>query len=197
MSSPSEVENEIKRIRRVSDMLCSGHASLRDRYERRALLLDIAILCLSSWLVGLTFVDPATSAKLTPFEIDPKLWIGLLGIGTFTLTLVQMKTDWKARSDVHGRTVKFYAEVKREASYALSSNDFSAASRRKVVSSYELASTAGAVIPDKEFLAQKRKHKIKVEISRQLDVTPAAWPWLIRLKMLWMHNTSNGGNGDG
>src|ERR1700674_2305997 len=35
---------ELERIRRVSDMLCTAHAGLRDHYARLALTIDIAIL---------------------------------------------------------------------------------------------------------------------------------------------------------
>src|SRR5580704_8433448 len=49
-SSEARNNTEIERVRRVSDMLLTGHANLRDRYRRWATLLDLAIMALSTWL---------------------------------------------------------------------------------------------------------------------------------------------------
>ncbi len=50
-----EFRPELERIRRVSDMLVTGHANLRDRYSRRATFLDLAVLALSTWLTAVSF----------------------------------------------------------------------------------------------------------------------------------------------
>ena len=68
-----DFRGELERIRTVSDMLCTAHAGLRDRYARRALWLDLAILGLSTWLVALVFVEPRINLSLTPFGLDPQL----------------------------------------------------------------------------------------------------------------------------
>jgi len=67
MSSGEQLRKEIERIRNVSDMLCTGHAILRDRYERKALALDLSILALATWLSALAFVTPSINLSLTPF----------------------------------------------------------------------------------------------------------------------------------
>ena len=56
---------ELQRIRRVSDMLCTAHAGLRDRYSGLALFLDLAVLGLSTWLVALAFVEPRIGVSLS------------------------------------------------------------------------------------------------------------------------------------
>ena len=122
---------ELQRIRRVSDMLCTAHAGLRDRYSRLALFLDLSLLGLSTWLVALAFVEPRIGVSLTPLGIDSQIWGGLLATFTFFLTIVQMKTDWKGRSDAHRRTLDLYAEVKREAGYLLASGAFDDAAVRQ------------------------------------------------------------------
>ena len=80
-------------------MLCTAHAGLRDRYARRSLFLDLSVLGLSTWLVALAFVEPRIGISLTPFKIDAQIWGGLLATFTFFLAIVQLKTDWKGRSD--------------------------------------------------------------------------------------------------
>jgi len=184
---------EIERIRRVSDMLCTGHAALRDRYAHRALLLDLAILGLSAWLVALAFVEPRINYKLTPFNLDPQLWMGLLAVFTFCLTIFQLKTDWKARSDSHKRSLQLYAEVKREAGYVLSMNDHDEHACRRVQARYDMASASGIEIPEKQFIVQKRRHKMKIQMSKHLDTNPSASIWLTRIRYWFQDNFGYGG----
>jgi hypothetical protein len=169
MSSTEGISEELFRIRRVSDMLCTGHAALRDRYARFALVLDLLTLGASTWLVALAFVEPRLNIKLTPFGWDSQIWIGALGTGVFFLTLVQMKTDWKGRSDAHRRTLDAYAEVKREAGYLLSTGGYGDDAFRRVSARYDMASSVGVPIPEAEFLAQKQRHLVKVALSKELD----------------------------
>jgi len=175
---------EVERIRRVSDQLCSAHADLRDRYLRRALLLDIAILLLSAWIVAMAFLDPAIAPYVTPPRIPAQLWIGLLSIATFGLTLVQFRTDWKSKSESHGKSFALYAEVKREAGYLLAST--TTIPRRefqRLASRYDMASDVGTGIPESEFLRQKQRHRIKVHLSKALDRNPGIWLPLERLRL--------------
>ena len=185
------MREELERIRRVSDMLCTGHASLRDRFARRALILDLSFLALSTWLVALTFVEPQISLRLTPFGLNSQIWVGALSVATFFLTLVQFKTNWKGRADAYARTLDIYAEVKREAGYLLAAGDIDEMSCRRVLSRYDLASAVGVAIPESEFLPQKRRHKIKVALSKHLDGHPSASLLLTRLRF-WLRDNLSG-----
>jgi hypothetical protein len=113
----------------VADQLCTAHAALRDRFKRRALLLDIVILLASAWLTALAFVDPRLGKWLIPFGIDSQLWIGLFGVIVFFLTLIQFKVDWGGKAEAHARSFRMYAEVKREAGYCLGKSKISGLSR--------------------------------------------------------------------
>lgn len=179
------MKDELTRVRRVADMLCTGHAILRDRYARRALAIDLGVLGLSTWLVALAFVDPAIDVKLTPRGLSPTIWVGFLSVGVFLLSIVQLKTDWKGRSDAHRRTLDLYAEVKREAGYVLASAEVDEVSCRRVLSRYDMASAVGVELPESEFLSLKKKHRLKVVISRRLDDSPSTSVLLFRLKM-WL-----------
>ena len=177
--------DEMKRIRQVTDMLCTSHAILRDRFARRALILDLCVLALSTWIVALAFVDPVLNSMLTPPHISPTLWIGILSVCVFFLTLVQFKTDWKGRADAHRRTLDLYAEVKREAGYLMASGRCEEAECRRVLSRYDMASAVGIEVPENEFLALKQRHKRKVELSKGLDARPFTPLWLFRMRRSW------------
>lgn len=183
---------ELARIKRVADMLCTGHAEFRDMYAWRALMLDIFTLAVSTWLVALAFVEPRINVSLTPFGWDSQIWIGALGTGVFFLTLIQIKTDWKGRADAHKRTMDIYAEVKQDVGALLTSGDFQHDAIQRVYSRYEMASAIGVPIPEAKFLYIKKRHLVKVSISKQLDTRPGASIAWLRVCLWWQDNFKAG-----
>ena len=141
--------------------------------------------------MALAFVEPRINISLTPFHMDPQLWGGLLAVGTFFLTIVQLKTDWKGRSEAHARTLDLYAEVKREAGYLLASDLLEEDAVRRVLARYDIASAVGVAMPEKDFLPQKRRHLVKVALSKRLDQFPGSSLLLARLR-LWFRNNLRG-----
>ncbi len=187
MNSNDAMRDELARICRVSDMLGTGHAALRDRYARLAFSLDLSTLAVSTWLVALAFVEPKLNVTLTPFGWDSQVWVGALGTGVFFLTLVQIKTDWKGRSDAHKRALDVYAEVKREAGYLLSAGEYDRDAYQRVFSRYDMAASVGVPIPETEFLKQKQRHLVKVALSKALDGRPGASLMWLRARLWWQH----------
>ena len=114
-----DCRDEVDRVLRVSDMLVTAHANLRERFARRALILDLTVLGVSVWLTAVIFVEPRLNIKLTPFHLDPNIWVGLLGVFAFFLSIVQLRVDWKGRSDAHKRSFDLYWEVKNQCRYLL------------------------------------------------------------------------------
>ncbi len=191
MAEDLEISDELKRIKRVSDMLASAHAQLRDRYSRSAVALDVAILAASTWIVGLVFVDPKIGVRLTPPGIESQIWIGMLSITTFFLSVIQLRVDWKGRSDAHKRSFDIYAQVKRECGYLLAGErPINRESCGRVLARYDLAAEVGVPIAESEFLRRKAYHLRKVEISKCLDQAPNMSILLFRVRMWWRDNRS-------
>jgi hypothetical protein len=189
MATDEELRVELKRVQRVADMLTTAHANLGRRFMRRALLLDLGILGASTWLTAVVFIEPRIGLRLTPRGLDPQLWIGLLGVATFFLSVVQLRVDWKGRSDAHRRTFDLYAEVKRECGYLLASEDTLTRDKcTRVLGRYDIATDVGTPLPERDFLVQKKKHLQKVTLSRVLDEHPFASITLLRVKMWWKDN---------
>jgi len=189
MSNMGNIQGELSRIRRVSDMLVSAHSDLRDIYHRKSMALDIAILGCSIWLIAMAFVDPTISKKLIPFDIEAVIWIGILAIITFFLSLVQLKVNWKERNGLHSRAGQFYASIKNESGYLLAQGDkILPEMYSRLQKKYDMAGEICIPIPESKFLRQKQKHKIKVAISKHLDDYPATNILYLRLKMWWRDN---------
>lgn len=187
----SDFRAELERIRRVSDMLCSGHATLATRAARRAFLLDLSIVALAAWLVALAFVGPALNISLTPWKLDPQLWTGLLSLAALLLAVVQLQVDWKGQSDAHRRSCDIYGDVHREIGYLLAKNEpLTEANCRPILARYDFATDIGAAIPEAAFLVLKRKHLTKIAISRHLDKHPSTWIPLVRVKFWVRDNLS-------
>jgi hypothetical protein len=147
----------------------------------------MAILLPSAWLVALAFVEPRINLTLTPHGLDPQVWTGLLAVAVFGLSIVQLRVDWKGRADAHARALDSYAEVKRDAGLLLASKqEITEAACQPVFARY---GSAGVIsIPESEFLVQKRKHLLKVAVSKHLDKHPAASPFLTGLRFWFRDN---------
>jgi hypothetical protein len=183
-----DLRGELERIARVSDMMCTAHAGLRDRYHSFALWLDLAVMLPSAWLVALAFVEPRINVTLTPAGLEPQVWTGLLGILVFGLSIVQLRVDWKGRADSHARAFGGFAEVKRDARFLLASApEITEQACRPIFARY--GSAGDVPIPEPQFLRQKRRHKLKVAISTHLDGHPAASPLLTYLRF-WLRDNS-------
>jgi hypothetical protein len=181
--------DEVERLRRVADQLCTAHAALRDRFSLLHLLMDVTILLFSAWLTAIAFLDPRFYTWLVPFGLDPQFWIGLFGTLTFFMTLIQFKTDWRGRSEAHHRSFSMYAEVKREAGYILATSErIPDREFQRLAARYDMASDVGTAVPERNFLELKRRHKLKVTLSKLLDDKPSISIWLTKFKLFVRDN---------
>lgn len=179
-----DLRSELRRVLRVSDMLCSAHAGLRDRFQRRAKILDLAIFLVSAWLLALAFAAPQISSMLKPASIPDQIWAGLLAFFVFSLSIWQLLVDWKGQAFGHAVSFRSYATIKREAKLMLSADhELDVVICTALLSRYEAA--AAVQIPEAEFLRQKKRHLVKVQLSKNLDQNPGTSLWWAKLKLTW------------
>ena len=182
-------ESHLQKTRRVSDMLCSAHAELRDRYKAKAMMLDISILAATIWLTAMVFVEPKIGGKLTPFSFDKDIWLGILAIFASFLSVVQIKVGWKGLADAHGRAVNLFSSVKTNCSILIEHGSNATEHEiRRVLDQYEYACAASVVIPESKFTALKQHHLLKVEVSRHLDSNPSVSLPLLKIRWWFRDN---------
>jgi hypothetical protein len=176
------MSEELRRAFRVADMMVTCHSILRDRYARRALILDVLILIASVWLTAMAFVDAEIARHISFPGASPTLTIGLIAVVTFVLSLFQLRVDWKQRADRHDQAARAYVASKFE--LAAVTNNGTSTNQECEVTLDRYRSLGGSCIPvpENEFNRLKRRHLIKVLISMEISRHPGTSIWLIRLK---------------
>lgn len=184
-----ELKNELQRIRRVSDMLISMHSALRDEYARKSIAVDCTLFASSIILVALVFLDPALLGWLPVSVTGSRILLGTFSLIVFFLSLVSSRVDWKSKSGLHKRAAEAYSRIKLECQELLMT--FGTASDteiQKLLVRYRDLGEICIAVPEASFLRLKKKHKMKVALSRYLDDNPGACIWLLRLRT-WFADT--------
>ena len=179
---------DLDRTIRVSDQSCTAHAVLRDRYRWRSTCLDLVILLISACLVATVWIQPEIADKLTPFSLSREIWIGLLSLGAFCMSLVQLQVNWKERGNSHHHaltTLSTFVKELRALRGSPETGHISSALER-----YQAITEPLQPIPESDFLWLKQRHVLKVAASKHLDEYPGSSLLLFRLSLLWRNNVA-------
>ena len=188
-SSQPGLHRALERALRTSDQSCTAYSVLRDRCRSKAMILDLAILMLSAWLTAMVFVQPKIAVSLSPPCVSHEIWLGLLSIGAFALSLIQLQVNWKSRAESYHQAATALSSFVKDVRPVVSSLDL--ASAKSALARHQTICDGLEPIPEVEFLKLKRVHKLKVELSRHLDAYPGTIMWLWRLKILWRDNIAS------
>ena len=181
-----KLEGALRGIKHRASVFSTGHALLRDRYRFRSRLIEIVSLISSACLVSLAFADAEMVAGLIPWSIPPIQFMGILAVSVFCLTLLQLAFRWGPRADAHGLALENYAAVTKAARLLLGDLDaLEQTDVDRLQEQYEFVNSNSIEIPDKQFLALKQAHLVKVEISKMLDERPGMNLFLTRLAIYW------------
>jgi hypothetical protein len=178
----------VERALRIADQQATAYAILRDRYQYRSRLLDIGILLLSIWLVAMTFVEPVIGDSLSPAFVRREVWIGLLSIGAFVLSTLQLLVDWKGRAQSYARSLAAVSGFVKAYRGVLKRGEIDSAAVNEALAAYRATSDSVEAVPEAEFLRLKQKHQIKMAVSQILNERPGRNITLIRLGIAWRDN---------
>jgi len=152
------------------------------------LIFDILVLFFSAWLSAIVFAGEVVISYLNPTDIDNSIFVGMVSVSIFVISLIQMKTDWKQKSEAHKEAVKSYSQIKLQLAALLSQQVITNADYEASREKYMSIGSFSTPIPDAQFLRLKKKHKLKVELSKLLGQFPGASLFLLRLKIWWRDN---------
>ena len=105
-------ENE--RQYRIVDQMLSMHATLRERYARRARLLSVCLIAASILLCAFVF---ASDNVLTILGLQPdaaRVGLGLVSVAVLILSIIELRVDWKGVADRHTHAASILAGLKAE-----------------------------------------------------------------------------------
>jgi len=177
---------ELKHHHRIIDMMLSMHSKLRDDNQRIALMVNLLLLCSSVILSTLVFIDPSI---LKFAKIDPQLSqiaIGICSTIVFLISIVELRVDWKEKSERHGQACKVLSKLKADSRELLKSNsqpDPQLVAEQCKVCAQSLSTLPN--IPDNKFPSLKAYHKAKVELSKFIDLHPTVPVWILRIVLLF------------
>lgn len=185
-SGNSKFLEELRRIRRVSDMMVTAHASLKEEFALLSLISDVLLFSCSLFLAVIAFADPNILMKY--FGNNYAFGVGIFSMVTFIFSFVVSLLGWKIRAEQHRYAFETYMNLKFTASDLIKKveKDEYADVERFLERYYALTPTIIA-IPERAFLQYKRRHVIKVFISKHLDDNPAVSILLLKIK-IWIRD---------
>lgn len=180
---------ELVRTARIVDQTLTGHSVLRDRFARRAFVLDLSLLILSATIAFLAFSSDMLKSLLLPAFLKDTVVFAGLSLLLFVISVVQWRVGWKERGAAHNDAASALSRLKHELAKTLSgTNAVAEEVFRNHMIQYQYINDSIVKIPEKLFLKLKRRHKSKVELSALLDVYPGASIWLLKFKVLLRDN---------
>ena len=105
-------KQENKRQYELTDQLLSMHSSLRDKYERRAFLLNTALIAISLFLCVFAFVDDGVLGSLGYHPPMARLVLGLSAVIVLILSITEFRVDWRAMGAKHAEGGKALSGIK-------------------------------------------------------------------------------------
>jgi hypothetical protein len=178
---------ELERRERISDMMLTMHAVLRDRYSRLATSFDIALVSAGTALCATTFLDPRILLLVGVSPDEARLVLGALSVIVFLLSLVGLRVDWKERSARHRDACKSLSDLKMKCrELSLARPEIRRSEGPEFLRAAAFVTSELQPIPDSQFPSLKARHKLKLELSRLLDCHPGVPVWILRCRVRWV-----------
>jgi hypothetical protein len=172
---------EYDRMWRVLDMALSGHAMLRDRYQRRDRALVLVVLALSVIATALAFLSGDSKIEIGPLSARLAVWLGALTTMIFFLTLVELVVGWRQKAWAHDEAAKRLAQLKVRFRSVGRSGDVVETGAVDLFAEYHQTMAAVPPISERQFLPVKAAHVRKVAVSKQISSHPGAPLLYLRL----------------
>ena len=173
--------SEVSRQKRVVDQMLTSHSLLRDRYRRRARLLNLVLLVLGVALCALTFAstDNLSSIGVSPPTAD--FLLRVVAVAVFLISLIEARLNWSGLASIHGDAADRLFRIKQKHRELLdASGELDSDQIANLKKEYLVVHSNLPEIPERHFLQLKAKHLRKVGLSRRLDTSPGRPVWLIK-----------------
>jgi hypothetical protein len=176
---------ELRRLGRTIDMMLTMHSVLRDRYKRKALIVDIVLFIASSLLLFASIVDLNLLSRLRLPVQDLSIFLKACSVVIFISSLVILRVDWKEQATKHGRACEALARLKSETRAVLLSDNSAIENYTKHQQLCSLTMNNLWPIPEKQFHKLKALHFKKIELSKLISSHPGCPLWALRIGLFF------------
>lgn len=184
-----DYREEANRQFKVIDQMITSHCVLKERFEKKARSLDIAILLISALLVATVFLDSKIILFLNANENLTRFIIGILSIFVLGLTIIQFKVDWKQCSEQHQKAYEVLCIYKPIFRSMRKDKNLKKEDYEKKAEEFKIAISFICSIPEKQFVALKSKHLKKVLLSKIISRNPSTSVFIIKAYLFFKGNT--------
>jgi len=163
---------ELKRLKKVIDMMVSMHSNLSDMYKFRSQFVNL-ILIISAFILNiLVFADYNFLSEHFGLSIESlKFWRGIASAIIFLTSLIILVVRWREKSEAHKSAKNKLFTLLSDCRKILEVENESSKKKlaKQFVDDYKLIAGDIAPIPSKMFGKLKSKHYRKVEFSKYID----------------------------
>ena len=162
-------------------MMLTMHSVLRDRYRRKALVVDVLLFIASSLLLFTSIIDPNLLSHLCLPIQDLSVLLKVCSVVIFISSSVILRVDWKEQSAKHGRACEALARLKSETRAILLSDTYAKENFSKHQQLCSLTMNNLWPVPENKFHKLKALHLKKIELSKFISSHPGCPLWILKL----------------
>ncbi|MEP1035518.1 hypothetical protein [Ekhidna sp.] len=172
---------ELKRKKKVINMMITMHSSLRDAYGGKARAIDLILLILAVILNSILFSSNEYLSSITSFSPSQiELFTKILALLVFLISVILLLVNWKQSLENHKSACNRLFMLLNECRQLIEESGESPQTET-FNKKYEEVMASIVPIPDAKFNRLKSHHLRKVEFSKYLDRNKAKPFWLCKL----------------
>lgn len=186
-----DIVQELKRKKRVVNLMLTAHSILEQRFQRISTAIDIGLMVGSLFLLIVSVIGFFNGKMASPWGIIDLNVFGICASTVlFAISMTEWRVAWKTSAHRHKEAVKAYSAIKCNLADLLAdSANITDDDIRKVNEMYQRIGDELISIPERDFLKLKQAHYRKLYVSRLSDKYPFASAWIIRTRM-WLKHMS-------
>lgn len=175
----------MNRQRRVIDLMLTAYSVLRDRYARRALLLNLAIFFSACILLAATFFPEDALVEIGIGSRTTKMLTGLFSALVLFASVAELRLRWRELSQSYGEAAERLAGLKSHArTVSAREGGPSEVDTAEVARRFETTMQGLRRVPDRLFVRLKAYHLRKVRLSQMCDKAVGCPVWILRCRLL-------------
>ena len=177
--------DKLEKRKDVIDMMVSMHAVLSSMYRNRAIIFDILLIISSIILLTFVFADQSYLSILRINESIAKTILGLSSILVTCLSLLSYVIDWRGKKICHDQAFRVLIGLKNEwRVFLFNKENINHENANKLEEKTVLILDQCINIDDKLFNKLKKKHYMKVALSRAISDNPNLPLFLLKFNLM-------------